>query len=318
MSGFVKLDCGILRSTIWVDRDARDLFLTALLMAEPREFTQPVAQVEVRTLATTGWVVPPGWYGFVPAAGIGIINAAGIADREVGLAALERMGAPEEDSRSTAYDGRRMVRVDGGYVILNYMVYREKDHTSAERSRRYREQKRTKSEKPSRRHAVTPRPARDATRDITQAEAQAEAQAEEEEAASVTPIRIPMTAAWQPKPETLAAFEVAMIEKWAVTELVSRFRAHFASNSQELSTDIEWNQRCSKWVFRDWGNPSRRPLRPKLESKAAGAQRAAEYQARLKAEAAARHAELAAEAETAGLDVSAPLDLQNMLEAVGE
>ena len=40
-----------------------------------------------------------------------------------------------------------MIRVDGGYLIMNYMAYREKDHTTAERSRRYRERKRT-------RHAV--------------------------------------------------------------------------------------------------------------------------------------------------------------------
>src|SRR3990167_930952 len=34
---FVKLDCGILDSTLWFDRDARDVFLTALLMAVPYE-----------------------------------------------------------------------------------------------------------------------------------------------------------------------------------------------------------------------------------------------------------------------------------------
>jgi len=35
-----------------------------------------------------------------------------------------------------------MVRINGGYIILNFMRYLEKDHGSAERQRRYRERKR--------------------------------------------------------------------------------------------------------------------------------------------------------------------------------
>lgn len=34
-----------------------------------------------------------------------------------------------------------MIRIDGGYLMLNYVAYRDKDHTTAERSRRYRERK---------------------------------------------------------------------------------------------------------------------------------------------------------------------------------
>jgi hypothetical protein len=43
------------------------------------------------------------------------------------------------ESRTPDFDGRRLVRVDGGYVALNFAKYREKDHTAAERSKRYRE-----------------------------------------------------------------------------------------------------------------------------------------------------------------------------------
>ena len=40
---------------------------------------------------------------------------------------------------STAYDGRRLVRIDGGFIVLNFAVYREKDHSAAKRQREYRE-----------------------------------------------------------------------------------------------------------------------------------------------------------------------------------
>lgn len=135
---FVKIDCGIMFSTLWVDKPGRDLFITALLMAQPYELTESTEQIEVNSLNGTGWSVPPGWYGFVPAAGIGIIDRAGL-DRETGLKGLVRLGSPEIDSRTRDFDGRRMVRIDGGYLILNFMKYREKDPTGAERTRRWRE-----------------------------------------------------------------------------------------------------------------------------------------------------------------------------------
>lgn len=137
----MKLDTGILTSTLWVDRDGREVFITALLMAEPFEVMEPLQQMEVQTMKETGWVVPPGWYGFVRAAGVGITRMAGV-DRESGLAALERMGLPEPDSRSKEFDGRRLVRVDGGYIILNYFKYRDRDYGAADRMRRLRERRR--------------------------------------------------------------------------------------------------------------------------------------------------------------------------------
>ena len=134
---FLKLDIKILTSSVWIDRDVRDVFLTALLMAEPFELRQEIEQLEVRELKPTGFVVPPGWYGFVEAAGIGIVNQA-LVKYEDGLTALEKLGAPDQNSRSQEFDGRRVVRVNHGYIVLNFMAYREKDHTTRERSRRYR------------------------------------------------------------------------------------------------------------------------------------------------------------------------------------
>lgn len=159
---FVKLDCGILHSTLWHQRPARELFVTALLMARPHELTEAAPQLEVRSLDPTGWHVPPGWYGLIEASGAGIAHQA-VVDQEAALTALEQMGRPEPESRSQAFEGRRMVRIDGGYIVLNFAKYRQKDHTTAQRSAKYRKRK-ERLAKPTRRHTVTARGA-------TQAEA---------------------------------------------------------------------------------------------------------------------------------------------------
>lgn len=136
---FVKLDCGILDSSLWLDRTAREVFVTALLMAEHHELREPADEIRTDSLDVTGFVVPPGWYGLVRAAGPGIVRRAGITDMDGGLAALAKLAERDLDSRSPEYDGRRMVRISGGFLILNFQKYREKDHTAAERQRRYRD-----------------------------------------------------------------------------------------------------------------------------------------------------------------------------------
>lgn len=111
-------------------------------MAEPQELEEAMPQLAIRSLENTGWTAPKGWYGFVEAASVGIIHRAGVEDIEAGLDALERLGSPENTSRSQAFDGRRLVRVDGGFVVLNYMTYRDRDYTAAARQKRYRLKKR--------------------------------------------------------------------------------------------------------------------------------------------------------------------------------
>src|SRR5262245_7579396 len=146
---FVKLDCGILNSTLWIDRIARELFITALLMAEPFEVTEDLPEIAIGSVGFTGWSVPTGWSGYVAAAGPGIMHWAGYDDRgelyASGLEALRRLGEPEPESRSKQFDGRRLIRVDGGFIVLNYLKYREKDATTADRSRRWRERQKAKA-----------------------------------------------------------------------------------------------------------------------------------------------------------------------------
>lgn len=137
---FVKLDTEILNSTLWVDREGREVFITALLMAEPEEFKEPMEQFEVGSMKTTGFVVPPGWYGLVRAAGSGIVRRA-MVDHETGMEALKRLGSEDPESRSVAYGGRRLVRVNGGYAVLNYMKFRDRDYNAAIRQKNLRERK---------------------------------------------------------------------------------------------------------------------------------------------------------------------------------
>ena len=165
MSGFVKLDCDMLDSSLWVDRDAREVFITALLMAKPLEAPEPLEEIAPRALDLTGFTIPAGRYGFVGAAGPGIVRRAGI-EQEQGMGALERLAAEDAESRSPEFGGRRLIRVAGGYVVLNYDKYREKDYTNAIRQRRYRDKQ---SNAQPLRNGVT-------SRKVTHAEAEAEAE----------------------------------------------------------------------------------------------------------------------------------------------
>jgi hypothetical protein len=109
-------------------------------MAQPCEIDRDAPQLAITSLEPTGWLVPPGEYGIVRAAGTGIVRRA-LVDHEEGMAALQRLGDPEPDSRNPAHDGRRLVRIGGGFVVLNFFAYRDRDYTAAERSARYRENK---------------------------------------------------------------------------------------------------------------------------------------------------------------------------------
>lgn len=143
---FAKIDTAILSSSVWVNRAVRDIFITALLMAKPYQLIEPAPQIKTDNLEETGFIVPPGWYGFVAAAGVGIIHRALLKEKE-GYEALRALSQPDPDSRSQEFEGRRLVRINGGYLILNYMKYRDRDSTNAERQQRFRERKQERQRK---------------------------------------------------------------------------------------------------------------------------------------------------------------------------
>jgi hypothetical protein len=80
----------------------------------------------------------------VGAADSGIINRA-LLSMEEGLPALRALGEPDIKSRSQEYDGRRLVRVNHGYIVLNFMRYRDRDTTAAARAQRYRDRLRLRN-----------------------------------------------------------------------------------------------------------------------------------------------------------------------------
>ena len=110
---FVKLDCGIIHSSLWAESsDTRICWITLLVLAD----------------AT----------GFVRAAASAIAREAGIS-AEAARSALDLFASPDDESRSPDNKGKRIERVDGGYRVLNYEKYRERDYTGAQRQKRFRE-----------------------------------------------------------------------------------------------------------------------------------------------------------------------------------
>jgi hypothetical protein len=116
-SGYVKIYGSILDSSVWAEPPAtRCVWLALLAMADES--------------------------GFVEASVGGLARRANVTPKqcETALAALL---APDPDSKSPAHEGRRIERIERGWAILNYRVYREmrspKQVADAERQQAWRE-----------------------------------------------------------------------------------------------------------------------------------------------------------------------------------
>jgi hypothetical protein len=113
--GFTKLDSGIVDSSIWSEPEStRVVWVTFLAKSDS--------------------------HGFVGASYSGMMRACNVS-KEKFDAAILTLESPDDDSRTPDYDGRRIERVEGGWVVLNYKKYREyshSDHPEAVRKREYR------------------------------------------------------------------------------------------------------------------------------------------------------------------------------------
>lgn len=104
MKPFTKLFSSIITSSIWNESDkVRVLWITLLALSDSK--------------------------GFVDAALGGLAHAARITKEECEVA-LACLMAPDPDSRSEEFDGRRIKRSPGGWHILNYSKYREQARAS--------------------------------------------------------------------------------------------------------------------------------------------------------------------------------------------
>lgn len=142
---YVKIDANILRSSVWPDRDRRSVWFTMLVMALPESTDAPTQAYDVDTMQPT-WMVPAGNYGLVSAASEGIAREDGCS-LDCCLTQLRSLAAPDMQSRSPDFDGRRVARVAGGYLVLNYGSYRDRLRpSSTEKVRKWRERKKQEAQ----------------------------------------------------------------------------------------------------------------------------------------------------------------------------
>jgi len=121
-NGYTKLFGTILTSSIWSEDDKTRLVWITMLALATRD-------------------------GLVEAALPGLARAANVSV-EACEASVKKLESPDEYSRSTTNDGRRIEKVDGGWRIYNYVKYMEKMDMESRRAynarkmREYRERER--------------------------------------------------------------------------------------------------------------------------------------------------------------------------------
>lgn len=100
MTGFTKLFASIVHSTIWREEPhVKIVWVTMLALADR--------------------------YGHVMVSVPGLADASRVTMEQC-LSALERLKSPDEWSRTKEHQGRRIEEIDGGWALLNYTKYREK------------------------------------------------------------------------------------------------------------------------------------------------------------------------------------------------
>jgi len=107
--GFAKLDECIVDSSIWAEPpETRVVWITLLAKSDAN--------------------------GFVACSLSGLQRASNVS-MEATKQAVAILESPDPDSRTPEHEGRRIEKVEGGWLILNYRAYRAKEHS--EQRRRY-------------------------------------------------------------------------------------------------------------------------------------------------------------------------------------
>lgn len=119
---FCKLDSGIVKSSIWSSPlETRILWITMLAIKDEN--------------------------GFVECSRSGLIRLANIPADKFDSAIIE-LESPDPDSKSQEFDGRRIDKIDGGWIVLNHEKYRTPEsEKKASRNEYMREYMRKKREK---------------------------------------------------------------------------------------------------------------------------------------------------------------------------
>jgi len=101
-TSFTKLDSGIVRSSIWMEPPTTRVVWIAFLAISDKK-------------------------GFVAASRSGMEHLCNVSHEEFENA-MKSLESPDTDSRTPDNDGRRIEKVPGGWTILNYALYREKQY----------------------------------------------------------------------------------------------------------------------------------------------------------------------------------------------
>lgn len=109
MMGYSKLFSEIITSSIWSEDDKTRIVWITMLALKDKD-------------------------GFVPAALPGLANAARVTVDECATA-ISKLEAPDKYSRTSENEGRRISKVDGGWIVLNHHKYR--DQRNEEERREY-------------------------------------------------------------------------------------------------------------------------------------------------------------------------------------
>jgi hypothetical protein len=156
MTGFTKLFAGIVHSTVWREEmHVKVVWITMLALADR--------------------------HGRVLASFPGLADAARVSLEQC-RDALDRLGGPDEYSRTKDHEGRRVEEIDGGWRVLNYLKYREMRDDS-ERRIQVREAVRRYREKKS--ESITVRRSNRSKPEKAQAEAEAEAEEQQQHSDAV-------------------------------------------------------------------------------------------------------------------------------------
>ena len=116
MAGYSKLDCGIVDSSLW---------------EMPHEYLRVWIAMLAKTDAT----------GYVRVAATAMARLCHLTREEFDRV-IDTFTSPDPESRTPDHEGCRLEKVDGGWLILNYLKYREglkqPDHSTS-RVKKYRE-----------------------------------------------------------------------------------------------------------------------------------------------------------------------------------
>ena len=228
---YVKLFSSILTSSIWSqDPNIRLVWITMLAMADAE--------------------------GYVMAAPSGLARVANVPLKDC-QEALKVFQEPDDESFTRDHEGRRIERLEGGWLLLNYEKYREirtekQLKAAARQRRRYHSKKGEVSE---------------TSQDLTPSYIEAEAEAEAYVLFDLFWKAYPRRAGSNPKAAALKAWSASKIPLSVLLEGATRYAAFCAATNK---TGTEYVKQAVSWLspgFEGWAQDWSTGEQPRRELK---------------------------------------------------